>query len=80
MKPIKFKEATTVIAEDQPPYLPLPAHIVDEPESRVITCWGMTWWERLWVLCTGRVWLSQMSFRQPLQPQLVVATSPFKKS
>lgn len=74
MKPIEFKEQTVVIAKNQPPYLPLPAY-VDERET--ISCWQLTWWERILVLCLGRLWLRQMNFGQQLQAQAPCVRTPF---
>ncbi len=68
MKPIKFKDCNATFAKKQPEYLPLPALKIDNDEGHVITCWKMTWRERIKVLFTGRVWLSLMSFNKPLTP------------
>jgi hypothetical protein len=77
MKPIEFPEQTHVLAKDQPEYQPLPVHIVDEPERRMISCWQLTWQERLKILFKGRLWLSQMTFGRSLQPQRPDVVSPF---
>ncbi len=77
MKPVEFEQQNIVIAKDQPEYLPLPAHVVDEPERRVISCWQLTFWERVRLLFTGRIWFTQMTFGHPLQPQLPQVRSPF---
>ena len=74
MEPIKFKEANVVYAEDQPEYLPLPVHKTFSGE--VTSCWKLTLKERLKVLLTGKFWLSQMTFNQPLQPQLPTIDKP----
>jgi hypothetical protein len=74
MKPIEFAEQTMVWAKDQPPYLPLPAWV---NERETVSCWGLTWGDRLRLLFTGRLWLRQMNFGSPLQPQQVTAYSPF---
>jgi hypothetical protein len=74
MTPAEFPEQTVVWAKNQPPYLPLPAYTDD---SQTITCWHLTWRERLAVLLRGRLWLSQMNFGQPLQPQRPSVESPF---
>jgi hypothetical protein len=75
MTPLEFPEANTVFAKDQPEYLPLPAH----RESRmgtVTTCWGLTWKERFAILFGGKVWLQQLTFGKPLQPQRPSITKP----
>jgi len=77
MKPIPFIHQNTVFAEDQPQYLSLPAYRTEE--GAVTTCWQLTWWDRLWLLFTGRLWLCQMTFNDPLQPQCLTLTSPFRR-
>lgn len=78
MKPREFSGSTVVIAKNQPPYLPLPAHLSDE--GIVTTCWGLTWKERVIVLCTGRLWWQTMTFGKPLQPQRPSATNPIESA
>lgn len=74
MKPISFPEQTRVWAENQPPYLPLPAYT---DERQTISLWALSWRERLTVLLTGRLWLRQLNFGQPLQPQAPSTIRPF---
>lgn len=76
MKPIEFPGQNCVYAKDQPEYLPLPAHKTDYGE--VTSCWKLTWRERLRVLVSGRIWWSQLTFNQPLQPQLPSVVCPIK--
>jgi hypothetical protein len=75
MKPVEFPQQNQVWARDQAEYLPLPAY-VNTQES--ISCWRLTWRERLTLLLTGRLWLRQYNFSGPLQPQLPQVESPFK--
>lgn len=74
MKPIEFPEQTTVWAKDQPEYLSLPAYSNDD---RTISCWQLTWRERLILLFTGRLWLHQLNFGAALQAQLPSVDYPF---
>jgi len=74
MIPIEFPEQTIVWAKNQSPYLPLPAFTDDK---QTISCWKLTWKERLNVLINGKLWLRQMNFCQPLQPQAPSIESPF---
>ena len=74
MIPIKFPEQTIVWAENQPPYLPLPAYV---NEQETISCWELTWRERLTVLFKGKLWLRQLNFGHPLQAQAPQIESPF---
>jgi len=67
MKPIKFKHQNTVYAKNQPQYLPLPSHKTED--GIVTSCWSLTLWERFRVCFGSKIYLSQMTFNQPLQPQ-----------
>lgn len=86
MTPIKFPQANRTFAKDQPPYLPLPAHYREplparyadgSPEGEVISCWKLTWRERLKMLLVGKLWLSQWTFHDRLQPQRPSVDSPW---
>jgi len=84
MKLIPFAEQTVVIGEGQPEYHPLPAHqfppdgpnMVSPNESRLAFCWQLTWRERFKILCTGIIWHQVLTFKQPLQPQLLTVQKP----
>jgi hypothetical protein len=76
MIPVEFPEQTTIWAKNQPKYLPLPAYTND---TETITCWSLTWFERLQILWKGHLWLRQSNFGRPLQPQLLCIESPFIK-
>lgn len=68
MKATEFKHQNVVFAKDQPEYKPLPALRIDSQQGEVISCWKMSFKERIKVLFTGKVWLSLMSFNKPLTP------------
>ena len=68
MKPVKFKHQNVVFAKDQPEYQPLPALRIDSPSGEVISCWKLSFKERIKVLLFGKIWLSLMSFNKPLTP------------
>ena len=68
MKPIQFKEANSIFAENQPEYIPLPAFKNNTEEAEVITCWKLTFLERLRILIFGKIWLCLLTFNQPLKP------------
>lgn len=78
MKPIPFKGSNVTFAKNQPEYLPLPA--LRAKDGTVISCWKMGIRERFKVLFTGRVWLSLLTFNQPLQPQQLVVDYPFNRA
>ncbi len=71
MKAVKFKHQNVVFAKDQPEYLPLPALKIDSPTGEVISCWKLSFKERVKIIFTGRVWLSLMSFNRPLTPSFM---------
>lgn len=66
MRPIKFKEANVVYAKNQPEYLQLPVYKAEDGE--VISCWKMSFKERLIFIITGKIWISVLTFNKPLQP------------
>ena len=74
MIPASFSGSNVVYAKNQPQYLPLPAH--NGIDGRVTTCWTLTLRERVKVLLTGRMWLQQLAFGAPLQPQRPSADRP----
>ena len=75
MNPITFPEANLTYAKDQPEYLPLPAYRQDD--GTVVSCWKLSWREALRLLLTRRLWLLQLTFHAPLQPQLPLVKTPF---
>jgi hypothetical protein len=74
MEPIEFPEQTIVWAKNQKSYLPLPAYT---DATQTITCWKLTWVERFQILFSGKLWLRQLNFSQPLQPQSPTIETPF---
>jgi len=71
LKPINFKESNVSFAENQPEYLTLHAH---KDKAGIITsCWKMSFFDRMIVALTGRVFVSTMTFNHPLQPLYVCA-------
>ena len=77
MKIVDFKKRNIVFGKDQPEYNPLPAWRGPIPECEVISCWKLSIWERIRILFTGVLWLRQLTFGQPLQPQLPQVEDPF---
>ena len=68
MKPVKFKHQNVVYAENQPEYIPLPALRLNTTEAEVISCWKLSFKERVKVIFTGIVWVSMASFNKPIMP------------
>lgn len=78
MKPIEFPEQNCIFAKDQPEYLPLPVHKTESGEC--ISCWKLSFRERLSVLFLGVIWWRQLTFNHPLQPQSPCVEYPFVKT
>ena len=74
MEPIKFPQVNKIWAEDQEEYLPLPTYTDD---TETISCWRLTWKDRLRALLIGKLWVRQLNFRNPLQPQAPTFDYPF---
>lgn len=70
MKPIEFPGHNVVFAKDQPEYQPLPA--LRLPDGEVITCWQLSAEELEQIAITGKIYLKQLTFNQPLQPVLML--------
>ena len=69
MKPIEFKHQTGVAAKDQPPYLPLPMlRFKNDPKGHVISCWKLTFLERIKVLRYGIIWMDLLCFNNKITP------------
>jgi hypothetical protein len=79
MKLIEFPEQTVVIAKHQPQYIPLPAHQFKDENGTIACCWQLTFWERVRILFTGRLWHLVLTFNQPLQPQRLQVEKPSMK-
>ena len=74
MKPVEFPQQTTIVAENQKEYLPLPAYVDDK---LTISCWEFTFWERVQMLFGKKLYLIQSNFGRALQPILPHLGSPF---
>ena len=68
MKPIKFKECNATFAKNQSQYLVLPTYKNPDREGHVVSCWKLSLLERIRVLFNGKIWLSLMTFHNPLPP------------
>lgn len=68
MKPIEFPEVNTTYAKDQPEYLPLPVFKANTPQGECVSCWKLSFTERLRILFTGKLWVMLMTFNRPLTP------------
>lgn len=71
MKAIKFKGHNVVFAEHQEEYNSLPALKLKDDMGNVISCWELSFKERLIVLFTGKMWMNLCMFGQPLTPSFL---------
>lgn len=69
MKPIPFKQQNTIFAENQSEYMPLPAHVTNDHNRQVTSCWRLSWKELFKLIFTRQVYVSVYTFGYPLQPQ-----------
>jgi hypothetical protein len=67
MKPIAFEGHNVVYAKDQPEYLPLP--VLKTVDGLVISCWSLSFAERVKVFFSGKIYFMTLTFNKPLQPQ-----------
>lgn len=77
MQPIEFEESNTVFAKNQKEYQPLPAYIAED--GTVVSRWQLSLKERFKLLFQGKLYISVLTFSQPLQPLLPTIRSPFSK-
>jgi hypothetical protein len=75
VKPIEFKEQNCVYAKSQSEYMPLPVYRSED--GMVVSCWSLTWKERVKLFLKGKMWLYVLTFNNPLQPQRPEVDSPF---
>ncbi len=74
MIPLKFPYAN--LLSEKPGELPLPAW---SDGMTTISCWGLSWRERIHVLLSGMLWIRQKNLRYPLQALRPQAPNPFPK-
>lgn len=69
LMPVDFPERTHEVAKDQPEYRTLPAHLVpNDEQGEMITCWQLSWRDRLKILFTGKLWASIWTFNRAVSP------------
>ncbi len=76
MEAIEFKEQTKILAKDQKEYIPLP---VFDDGREMISCYKVSFKERIKILFGAKLWLRQLTFGEKLQPQLPTIEFPFVK-
>ena len=76
MEPKQFDGANCVYGANQPEYKDLPAQRYDGPLGQVVTCWKLSPEELRKVQETGEIWLSLLTFGNPLQPVMLTVDHP----
>lgn len=78
MKPKNFDEADIVFGANQPEYIPLPAKRGERlKDGEIHTCWELSPEELEEIQKTGVIWLSILTFGNPLQPVSLSTERPF---
>lgn len=70
MKPVEFKGQNVIYGKDQPEYQPLPAMRL--PDGTIYTCWELSEDELKEVMETRKIYVSQLTFNQPIHPILLM--------
>ena len=71
MEIVKFDDCNVAIAEKQKEYQTLHALRIGNQQDTIITCWGLSFWERVRVLFLGRIWMSESNFYKDITPRLL---------
>jgi len=78
-KPTEFKECNSV----QLGYEQDDLKVADLPswrnEQETISCWKLSWKERLFAMFTGKIWCRVLTYDNKLQPLEITGLSPFVK-
>ena len=78
MEPKKFDGVNCVYGANQPEYQDLHAQRYNGPLGQVVTCWQLSPEELQKVQETGEIWLSLLTFGNPLQPVMLTVEKPDK--
>ncbi len=74
MSPVEFPGCNLVFAKDQPEYMPLPVH--KAKDGVVVSCWKLTPEEFVILTETRQIYLTMLTFNQPLTPVLLTVAKP----
>lgn len=80
MKAIEFYGHNVVIAENQPPFIPLPAFVGKNEDGHVVTvsCWEPSEEEVKEILKTRKIYVISLTYGQQLQPLNVEGYNPLR--
>ena len=68
MTPVEFNGSNSIMGVGQPEYQPLPAMRHKDDNGKVSSCWKGNIKDRFKFLLTGRMYLTLMTFNNPIQP------------
>lgn len=77
MKAVEFPEVNIRIAEKQPEYETLPAHVSEDSQGIVTSCFELSDEEIAEIVKTRKLWHQQLAFHQPMQPIVLITQNPF---
>lgn len=75
-KAIPFTGSNIVIAENQAPYLPLPARVFGDNMGTILCCWEFSEEELEQLMREKKLWSSHWSFNMPFQPMMLSVDMP----
>ena len=68
LKPFPFKGVNIKVAKNQEEYGTLPVFNVGGKNGFVVSCWKLSFLQRIYLLFVGKIWHTQFNFGNPLQP------------
>lgn len=74
MDPVDFSRRNAMVAENQDEYRTLPSY---QNGTENVSCWRLSFRERLYLLFNGVLWIRQMNFGGSVQPILPQVDDPF---
>lgn len=78
MTPVEFDGMNSIVGVGQPQYRPLPTMRHKDTRGKVTSCWKGNIKERFIFLLTGRMYLTLITFNNPIQPSLMSTEFPIK--
>lgn len=72
----EFPQVNAIFKGDGKTIADLPCHIDDE-QNLVVSCWKLSETDKQRILDSGEIFLGQLTFGNPLQPQAVWFQNPF---
>ena len=68
LKPVHFKGVNADVDKNQKEYISFPCFSVGGNNGFVISCWKLSFLQRIYLLFTGKMWHAQSNFGKELQP------------